>query len=229
MSTEVTQAIAAAFGTLLIAVLGYLAAVVSAHTKALTQANNTLLATTASARQRPARASDQPGGAAVVRPYPLWNQNDDPLPTGALPSQGYNECGEECCAEVIMAQHGVEVEADALRAQLRGPGGQALTTAGDLVKILGRNNVGAVALAPGQGELQGVIAAAAAEGRPTIVLGRWISPDVLHWVLVTTADAGGCQYNDPWGGVRRAVTWDELRAKYAGSLVEVTRRPDPAS
>lgn len=229
MSGSLWMPLLAAGVTVLIAALGYLAAQLNAHTRALTESNTALLSVAAAQRPRGARATDQNGGGATARPYPVWNQLDDPLPTGTLPSLGYEECGEECCAMVIAAQHGVEVEADALRAQLGGPGGQALTSAGDLVKILGRNNVAAVAISPAVDDLAAVVQAAIGDGRAAVVLGHWLAPGVLHWVLVTRADAAGCGYNDPWGGRRVVRDWADFRALYAGSVVEVTRRPDAAS
>lgn len=228
MSTETLQAIGGALGVLIIALLGYLTASVQAHTREIAANRAAVAARPAQPPPRSPRATDLVGAGAAVRPAPLWNQLQDPLSTGVLPVQRYQECGEECCAEVIYQQHGVEVSADALRSQLRGPQGQALTSGQDLVKILKRNNVSADMRTWPVDQAPLHLRESAAAGRAVIVLGRWISPTVLHWVLVTAADATGIGYNDPWGGLRQVATWEAFSERYGGQLVTVTRGPDGA-
>lgn len=226
MSPVVLQSIGAAVGALVLALLGYLTASVQAHTRELAAQQAAAIAKEQAAAARGRRATDAGGGATPTRAAPLWNQLNDPLSQGGLPLQRYNECGEECCAEVIWAQHGVEISADALRSQLRGPAGSALTTATDLVRILARNNVQATAVDDAADVVAAALQLATSEGRMAIALGRWVSPTILHWVLVTRADAAGCGYNDPWGGLRHAVDWTAFRARYAGTLVLIQRTPD---
>lgn len=158
--------------------------------------------------------------------YPLWNQLQDPLPDGSLPTGRYNECGEECVSMVLWRQHGVEVAADALRAQLGGPKRTPLTTGADLVKLLNHNHVAASSLNCEAVEAPNQIVAANAEGRGVIALGQWLQPTILHWILVIQSDRLGCTYHDPWGGVQRYKTWVEFRPMFAGELVLVLRRPD---
>jgi hypothetical protein len=129
---------------------------------------------------------------------------------------------------VIYQQHGVEVAADALRAQIHGAQGGALTTGDDLVKILARNNVAAqLRTWPGDQAPAHILESAAA-GRAVILLGRWLAPTVLHWVLAVGADNAGITYHDPWGGFRLQVPWATFAERYAGQLVTITRAPDPA-
>ena len=97
-----------------------------------------------------------------------------------------------------------------------------------MVKILGRNNVPAEMRTWPAADAPAHLRESAAAGRSVIVLGRWISPTVLHWVLVTTADPAGIGYNDPWGGLRQTATWAAFGERYAGQLVTVTRAPDGA-
>jgi hypothetical protein len=84
------------------------------------------------------KVNEVAGGGAMVPmrnvTLPVWDQLNDPLPDGSLPAQRFNECGEECVAEVIEWVHGVEIGADALRFLLRGPGGSAITDAWALAK-----------------------------------------------------------------------------------------------
>jgi len=226
MSQQVLAAIGAAAGAVILAALAYIAAVIQQHTKALAdQATKTaaVLRTTGTRVEGGAQAAAAGGGG---RQPPLWNQLADPLPTGALPVWRYEECGEECVAEILYAQHGVEVLADALRAQLGGPGRRGLTTGADLVRLLNRNNVPATFLTPPAGAVAAQVQACTMAGGVVIALGRWISPTVLHWILVTRADNAGCGANDPWGGVRRSWDWADFEAHFGGDLVAVRRKPD---
>lgn len=226
MSQATLAAIGAAGGAVIVAALAYIAAVLQAHTRALADQQSKTDAVLRKAGSRIEGLAQAAGGGALARPAPLWNQLADPLPTGALPAWRYEECGEECVAEVIYAQHGVEVLADALRAQLGGPGRRGLTTGADLVRVLNRNNVPATALAPPDGAVAAQIQACCTAGGLVIVLGRWVSPTVLHWVLVTRADQAGCGANDPWGGTRRTWAWSDFESAYAGEIVAVRRKPD---
>lgn len=165
-------------------------------------------------------------GAGAAPRYPRWNQLADPLPDGTLPAGRYDECGEECCSMLIYAQHGVPTPADYLRYELGGPGRPPLTTAADLVRILGLCNVPSSAELVGADQVAGRLQRVTAAPGAAIALGTWIAPGILHWILVTRADTAGCGANDPWGGRRRIWTWEEFRRAYAGELVVVTRQPD---
>jgi hypothetical protein len=228
MTPAVETALGGALGAVLLAALAYVTAVLQAHTRALAAHAVALaaLGERAAAGSAPGAGSAR-GGGALARPYPLWSQLADPLPTGALPAQGYEECGEECCAMVIYAQHGCALEADALRFALGGAARTGLTTGEDLVRILRGQNVAAALQQVAGAEVAARLRAITAEGRAAICLGAWITPGVLHWVLVTRADAAGCGYNDPWGGLRKTAPWRDFTGRYAGELVEVTRAPDP--
>lgn len=211
-----------------VAVLGYLTAMVQAHTRAIS-ANQAALLTTLAGRRGAVPAVAHVGGSASAgRQAPLWNQLNDPLPTGALPAQRYNECGEECVAMVIYAQHGVSVEADYLRWQLGGPSRSGLTDGADLVTLLARNNVPAQLVTLASAAMALRLQAITESGKSAIVLGDFDAPGILHWILVTRADSRGCGFNDPWGGVRKAATWADLVPHFDGQLVEVVRVGDSA-
>lgn len=229
MSQTDWQLIAGALAAVIAAFGAYIVAVLNAHTKALQAQQAQLAAPPRPPAPRAPRATDLEAGAGPARGAPLWNQLNDPLPTGALPSWRYEECGEECCAEVIYAQHGVEVSADALRAQLGGPGRRGLTTGADLSRILLRANVSSAVMEAAADNAPQQIQAATAERRMVIALGHWLDPAVLHWILITRADAAGCSYNDPWGGRRLSVDWHTFGQRYAGDLVVVLRAPDAVS
>jgi hypothetical protein len=227
MNQETWQAIGGAAALFAVAILGYLSAMVNAHTKALEAQQAQLAAGLKQPAPRGPRASDLVAGGAVARAAPLWNQLADPLPDGTLPAQRWNECGEECAAMEISRQHGVPLSADALRMLLGGPGRVALTSAADLVRCLQLCNVPAIAEAVDAGGVAATLQRITAAGGTAICLGRWVSPSIEHWILVTRADANGCGANDPWEGRRRVWGWTAFRDVYSGELVRATRTPDP--
>jgi len=229
MSNEALQLIGAGVGAVVIAALAYIVAWLRAHTLAIAANTAAILKAGGQPPPRSARATDLVAAALPGRAAPLWNQLNDPLPNGQLPSWRYEECGEECCAEVICAQHGVEISADALRAQLGGPGRRGLTTGADLARILARANVQSAVMESQADNAPEQIQAATTAGRMVIALGHWLDPQVLHWVLVTRSDKAGCSYNDPWGGRRISTDWHLFAARYAGELVVVLRSPDVVS
>jgi hypothetical protein len=227
MPQDVWTAVEIAGGLFVAALFTWLTAIVNRNTRAI-QAHETVVKGLARATGTRVEGGARGGsGAARARGYPLWNQLGDPDPSGVLPVQRWNDCGEECCAELIARQHGVQVEADYLRFLLGGPRRLGQTTAEDLVKILALNNVAAEVQTPPAPALPVALQAATSKGMAVIVLGRWVAPGILHWVLCTRSDPAGMSANDPWGGVRRSWAWSDAERAYAGELVVVTRSPDP--
>ena len=156
---------------------------------------------------------------------PAWLQGADLLPNGHRPAAWASECGEECVSMVVMALHGVPTIADALRVLLRGPSGDALTGAGDLVRLLALCNVRAVAREWPTGDLRGQVQATALRGRFVIALGTWVAADTLHWTVVHNASSNGWSVNDPWRGMVNDG-WPWIEERYAGACVEITQARD---
>lgn len=164
---------------------------------------------------------------------PRWSQLTDRNPDGSLPAQRANDCGEESVAIVYRSTRGVETEADYLRYLIHGPGGAGQTTADDLLTLLRRawykpsSYIGQV----DQGMVY--LKAAIAAQHPVIVLGRWVSPDVLHWVVVAAVGEVHVDYLDPWYGELRTITIADFQAKYAGAMVDagepVSYPPNPST
>jgi hypothetical protein len=216
-------AVAAALTAFLVALCGLGVAVCANLTQ---QVRQNKLDINGIGRKVQAHAEALAGGGKGKVTLPLWDQLSDPLPDGTLSAQRADECGEEACAMVIWWVHGVEVSADALRYELRGAIGSALTNAAALVQLLTRNNVMAVQQTPQTGEVEKYLLNVVNAHRLAICLGNWVSPAVPHWVVVTTASANGVTVNDPWGGRRYNIAWPDFKRLYLGSLVDVHSLPD---
>src|SRR5579859_2805667 len=153
------------------------------------------------ALNRRIRATDaKPAGGGVP---PAWNQLNDPLPDGTLPSLRTQECGEEVASMMIMWRHGVPVSADALRALLRRVDGSALTTANDVAALLRMCNVSAGAINLDTPDAKAEMRGQTAAGRPVAVLVR-VPTGGYHWLCAYSSDDTHVHYIDPWGGMRIA-------------------------
>jgi len=216
MDQATINALLGAGALLAIALMGFLTAFVRQRTNELTAHLQVIT------KQTMPRFRGGGGGAV----FPTWNQLTDAGVGGVLPTGRYEECGEECCSMVIMQQHGVQTAADVLRTLLGGPSRGPLTTAADLARLLGMNNVTAAVQPADSAHVAQDLQDVCARGGCAIALGTFVAPGVLHWILVTRADNVGCGANDPWMGRRRIWTWEAFRPLFAGDLVVVTRPPD---
>lgn len=61
-------------------------------------------------------------------------------------------------------------------------------------------------------------------GRLNIILGHWIVPTELHWLLVVGYAWDGLVVNDPWHGLRRRVDGPVLDQLWSGVRVLVTSK-----
>lgn len=168
------------------------------------------------------------GGGSPAQ-LPAYDQLADPNPDGTMPTGRANECGEECAAMVVAWVHGVPMEADYLRYLLGGARRQPLTTGADLVRILALCNVRSSVGSPATGDLAAQVQKINKAGGLAIMLGAWLDPGILHWIVATASSINGCTVTDPWGGRRYNLAWSKAESLYGGTLVEVLSRPDRAS
>ena len=167
------------------------------------------------------------GGGVSVVPWmdltalPAWSQKTAYLPDGTLDPQAYNDCGETCVSMIVASVHGVAVGPGSVRANNGGVGRGGLTTADDLVRMLGYYNVAAHVASPAKEDLPKVLGALALSGQPAVVLGTWPTPGgTLHW-MISVSNGPKWGYMNPWGGVRSWWDWANTQANYAGSIVVV--------
>jgi hypothetical protein len=219
-------AVNAAIIAFLVVLFGLLSAVTLRLTAAVSKAGGDVDRVRQHVNVTPAAFGVKAGGAGIL---PAWDQLHDPLPDGSLPPLRANECGEECVAEVVYWVHGVEVSADAIRVAAISLAGGALTNAADLVAMLARCNVHAVAAVPQTVVVEKFLLNVVMGRRLVIVLGDWVSKSVPHWVIVYNASTNGVTVSDPWGGRRYNIAWPDFKRLYLGAVVEVTSTPDPAT
>jgi hypothetical protein len=166
-------------------------------------------------------ASVTPPNHGPLSWLPNWKQFGTLLPDGSPDPAQYNDCGETCVSMVVAAVHGTPIEAGSVRQAIGGSSRSGLTIGADLVAAFSYYNVAAASQdLPGPIALS-VIRALRLQANPTIVLGRWLNPSSLHWILVWDTAAGIVGYCDPWSGQRQTMASSTFLAKYAGTVVQV--------
>lgn len=173
-----------------------------------------------------ATAKSAGGGVSVVpwldlSALPAWSQKTAYLPDGTLDPQAYNDCGETAVSMIVASVHGVAVGPGSVRANNGGVQRGGLTTADDLVRMLGYYNVAAHVASPQKEDLPKVLGALALACQPAIVLGTWPTPGAAaHW-MISVSNGPKWGYINPWGGVRSWWDWASTETNYLGSVVIV--------
>lgn len=154
-------------------------------------------------------------GGALLN-IPVWNQNQDPLPSGGPDPFHTTDCGEECAAMRIYYRTGIELPAGIIRQLIPGHEARGETSPAELVRVMRIFKLSPVSVPVRPAAVEGRLRAACDAGIPAIVLGEWLQQGVLHWVLVVAASSDGIHVNDPWDGARKTFSWPEVLSRYAG-------------
>lgn len=119
----------------------------------------------------------------------------------------------------IYHRWGLELPAGVLRTLIPNKQATGASSGQELVRLMRLFNMRPVALTLGADASVHLLSRSVLQGVPPIVLGYWVSPLILHWVLVVDTPATGVVVNDPWGGVRRFIPTDLYLQRYAGVCI----------
>lgn len=155
--------------------------------------------------------------------YPTWNQNNDPDPTQGADPFASTDCGEECCAIVQYGLGQGYVTETQVRERMPDHQGRGETSGTDIANYLSGVGVRAQRLVVAPNNVEATIKASIGTRLPCIVLGRFVSPTVLHWVVAVGYGNDHLLYNDPWDGRMKAMHWLHVIALFAGEIVHVSR------
>jgi hypothetical protein len=217
--TEVTVTILGAFATMAVVVM----AIAFSHRKLSATIEGSLGGLKGSMSVHSNGGTSSGGGQPATKGplvfLPIWHQFGALLPDGNPDPEQYNDCGETCCAMVIAAVRGVQLEPGFIRQELGGDRRSGLTTGPELVAALATNSVASHCYYP---EAQAAFEACViswALAHPVIALGNWLSPSSLHWMLLDNKFPGGLTFIDPWSATERRLDRGNFTANYAGTLV----------
>jgi hypothetical protein len=138
------------------------------------------------------------------------------MPDGGQDPFHAADCGEECAAMRIWYRTGIALPAGILRQLIPGHSDHGETSPEELVVLMRVFGLRPVVMPTTVDAVQGSLTDAVRKGIPPIVLGYWESRTVLHYILGVDADAAGFLANDPWGGKRGKLSWDQVASGYAG-------------
>lgn len=93
------------------------------------------------------------------------------------------------------------------------------TTGPELVKVMHVLGLSPVIKYAAMNAVLQTVRRAVTAGVPPIVLGNWVSPSILHWVLVVGASDIGWVVNDPWGGQRYYLPASKVLTRYGGACI----------
>lgn len=155
--------------------------------------------------------------------FPYWSQLRDPSPsTHALDPYATTDCGEECVSIVIKRETREYTWAGQLRLEL-GPGRTDGRTDGvDLAHLLTKHHVPAERHADKLAGLHSTVITEVEHGRASILLGRWLIPTELHWVVAIGYGNGAMLCMEPWKGELVAYRWQVVHSLATGEVVQLS-------
>jgi hypothetical protein len=164
-------------------------------------------------------------------PWPYgWCQLRDPAGTGQAGSgpNANNDCGPECCSEVIYYLTAVETSAAYLCDRVKGPDYVGYTSLDDLQQILAtvaHTRTGIVQAASKQDWLYRIWKSLT-QKRPMIGLFAFSTPgaDDGHFRAITGLTPRQVITSDPWTGTRRVETYDANWSWSKGAMLQINRR-----
>lgn len=157
----------------------------------------------------------------ILDGYPWWSQLTDPDPrTGRPDVFASTDCGEEVVSIWTAGKTGKYTDAADLRRALPGPRVDGVTSGGDLVYLLSLAGILAEAGVLPVRSLKAAVHEDIGEGQPLAVLGRWVSPVVLHWILGVGFGNDAFVAMEPWSGRMAAYRWSVVSSLAIGTVVQ---------
>lgn len=169
------------------------------------------------------------GGASPIPAdsIPLWSQLHDPNPDGRPDPWSTTDCGWESVCIVARMCRGVVVGEGDARAQLGGAGTIGISSARQLEALLRHWEFSPSVTTPDAAHAGLDVRTALGSGYPVIALGEWVTPGVLHWVVIVGATASSFSYEDPWYGRLEHVDSGEWAQLYRGVLIDAGEATRP--
>lgn len=151
---------------------------------------------------------------------PLRDQNTDLLPDGTVDPAHFTDCGEACVSSVIEALTSYHVPVGCIRSILRLPQDNGITGPADLNQALAVFRLQSWTLREAAGNWL-KSARLRNHGHYALLLGRWIDPAQLHWVIAYEHGVQGVWVMDPWTASHRYIDAVEIDRLGAGVGVTV--------
>lgn len=155
--------------------------------------------------------------------FPWWSQQFDPDPrTGRPDIFASTDCGEEAVSIWIAGRKKEYTDAADLRRMLKGDRVDGTTSGGDLAHLLTEHGLPSFPVQTPIHNLRLNIRHEIDQGLPVAVLGYWLLPTELHWVLGIGYGNNAFLAMEPWWGKLTAYRWDSVYSVATGDYVRET-------
>ena len=150
---------------------------------------------------------------------PVVGQNVAKLPDGSLDPAHATDCGEACLSSALRACWGMNLTPGCIRQSLglgEGDGSSSAEMLRTWWELTGRK---ADTTSFGPSVLWSGLAKLRHYGRYAMLLGNWVDPSVLHWVLAYERGTAAVSVMGPWGGGYYNYSFSHLEQYGAGQQV----------
>lgn len=147
----------------------------------------------------------------VVLPVPpIVSQLQSRLPDGGLDPANHSDCGESCLASAFRALRFMSMSPGCVRQSLGLPFSDGSTTASELAYWW--NGVHGVAEVAERSKIEiwDELGLLRHHGWYQVVLGFWVQPGFLHWVLAYERTRAGVLVMEPFSGQRALYLEDKV-------------------
>lgn len=150
---------------------------------------------------------------------PIVGQNVALLPDGTVDPDHKTDCGESCVSSVVWASTEYSISPGCIRQAMNPTGPDGLTTGQMLARFLNGVGVRATRDVLYHGEIWKHLAELRNHGKYQIMLGNWLDPVLLHWVVAYERSSTGVWVMEPWSATRREYQQQFVNASSAGEVV----------
>jgi hypothetical protein len=144
--------------------------------------------------------------------------------TGAPDPFADSDCGEACAAMELYYWNLPVPSLSDIRNSIPGHRTYGQTDGPNLAEFMQGRGLGSHVEYTSVGRVEFRVKLAIDNGNPPILLGTFVAPDFLHWIVPTGFDNAQMMFNDPYHGRKRAEPWQWVVAQYRGEVVLVYPR-----
>lgn len=144
--------------------------------------------------------------------------------TGESNAFADSDCGEACAAMELFFRDLPVPSLTEIRRDIPGHETYGQTDGLELAAFLRSKGLGSHVEQPPVGRMETRVKLAIDRGNPPILLGGYVDPTILHWIVVTGHRNGQAFFNNPFHGKKEQQPWTWVCSRYGGEVVLVYPR-----
>lgn len=154
-----------------------------------------------------------------LTPPPIVGQNIAVDPDGTIDPDAATDCGESCVSSVLQVATSYSIPPGCIREAMHGPRGLGLTSADDLTRFLQQMAVSSYRSALSADEYWDALSRLRHYGQYRVILGNWVSDELLHWVVAYERSSTGVWVMDPWTATHVNYSREYVMSRQAQQFV----------